>query len=72
MAKLTTKQREAMPAKEFAGGKGGKAGKAGAFPLNDKRHVAAAESFERFATPAEKKKINAAAKRDFGKKIGNH
>lgn len=72
MAKLTTEQRKAMPASKFAGGKGGKAGNTGRFPLNDKEHVAAAESYERYATPAEKTKIDAAAKRDFpnGKKGG--
>lgn len=70
MAVLTTKARKAMPAKDFAGGKGGKAGDTGRFPLNDKKHIAAAESYERYATPAEKSKINAAAKRAFpnGKK----
>lgn len=81
MAKLTTAQRKKMPAKEFAGGKGGKAGATGAFPLNDKRHIAAAESYERFATPAEKAKINTAADKAFPKrgqrtethkKMGNH
>lgn len=60
MAALTTKQRKAMPASKFAGPKGH-------FPINDKKHVAAAESREKFATPAEKSKINAAAKRDFPK-----
>lgn len=80
MAKLTTGQRKAMPAKEFAGGKGGKAGDTGRFPLNDKRHIAAAESYERFATPAEKTKIDAAAAKAFPQrgqrtakhKTGNH
>lgn len=81
MAVLTTKQRKAMPAEEFAGGKP-KGAAEGRFPLNDKRHVAAAESYERFATPAEKKKIDAAAAKDFPKrgsrtnthnrKLGNH
>lgn len=72
MVALTTKQRKAMPASKFAGGKGGKAGDTGRFPLNDKKHVAAAESYERYATPAERSKIDAAAKRDFpnGKKGG--
>lgn len=67
MASLTTKQRKAMPAKDFAGGKT-KANPTGSFPLNDKKHIAAAESFKRFASPAEKKKIDAAAKRAFPKK----
>ena len=65
MATLTSKQRKGMPASKFAGPKGH-------FPIEDKAHVAAAESRERFATPAEKAKINAAAKKDFpkGKKGG--
>lgn len=67
MAVLTTKDRKAMPAKEFAGGKGGKAGDTGRFPLNDKKHVAAAESYERYATPAEKSRIDAAARKAFPK-----
>jgi hypothetical protein len=68
MAKLTAAQRREMPAKEFAGGKGGKAGATGRFPLNDKAHIRAAESYERFATPTEKKRIDAAAKKAFGQK----
>lgn len=64
MAKLTTQQRKAMPAKEFAGGKP-KGKSTGRFPLNDKAHIKAAESYERFATPAEKKKIDAAANKAF-------
>lgn len=69
MAKLSTETRKAMPAKEFAGGKP-KGKPEGRFPLNDKKHIAAAESYERFATPAEKTKIDAAAKKAFpeGKK----
>lgn len=75
MARLTTQQRKAMPAKEFAGGKGGKAGSTGRFPLNDKKHIAAAESYERFATPAEKQKIDTAAKKAFperGQRTATH
>jgi hypothetical protein len=68
MGKLTTQQRKAMPAKEFAGGKGGKAGSTGRFPLNDKAHIKAAEAYERFATPAEKQKIDAAANKAFPKR----
>lgn len=63
MAALTTKQRKAMPASQFAGPKGH-------FPINDKKHIANAESRERFATPAEKTKIDAAAKKAFPK--GKH
>jgi hypothetical protein len=64
MAKLTSKQRDKMPAKEFANPKEKR------FPLNDKAHIANAESRERFATPAEKEKIDAAAAKAFpeGKK----
>lgn len=80
MAKLSTNQRKAMPASEFAGGKP-KGDATGRFPLNDKKHIAAAESYERFATPAEKQKIDAAAAKAFPKrgqrtethkKMGNH
>ncbi|MCP1173785.1 hypothetical protein NKG59_15595 [Ralstonia sp. 21YRMH01-3] len=66
MANLTASQRKAMPAKEFAGGKPS-GDKTGRFPLNDKAHIRAAESYERFATPAEKKRIDAAANKAFGK-----
>ena len=66
MAKLTAAQRKAMPAKEFAGGKP-KGEKTGSFPLNDKAHIKAAESYERFTTPTEKKRIDAAANKAFGK-----
>lgn len=55
-----------MPAKEFAGGKP-KGKPTGRFPLNDKAHIRAAEAYERYATPAEKKKIDAAAKKAFPK-----
>lgn len=66
MAKLNAAKRKDMPAKEFAGGK--PRGKPeGRFPLNDKAHIAAAESYERYATPAEKVKIDAAAKKAFSK-----
>lgn len=68
MARLTADQRKKIPAKEFAGGKS-KSNPTGRFPLNDQNHIRAARSLERFATPAEKKKIDAAAKREgIGKK----
>lgn len=66
MAKLDAAQRKAMPAKDFAGGKP-EGDKTGRFPLNDKAHIKAAESYERYATPAEKAKIDAAAKKAFPK-----
>jgi hypothetical protein len=61
------KQRKAMPKKEFANP--AKAPGRGGFPINDKAHVQAAKRFERFASPAAKKKIDAAAsKMGVGKK----
>lgn len=78
MATLTAAQRKSMPAKDFAGGKP-KGEATGRFPLNDKAHIKAAESYERYATPAEKQKIDSAAKKAFpkgkkassdGKKVG--
>jgi hypothetical protein len=57
MAQLTTKKRNALPAKTFANPKKRK------FPLQDKAHIRSARSYERFASPAEKAKIDAAAKR---------
>jgi hypothetical protein len=65
MAELTTKQRKAMPASQFAGGK--KAGGTGSFPINDKAHIANAEARERFATPAEKAKKGAGMVKSRGK-----
>lgn len=58
MARLTAAARKKIPASKTASGK-----KGGAFPIEDKAHIRAARSFERYATPAEKKKIDAAAKR---------
>lgn len=56
MARLTAKQRKALSKSKFAG-------PGESFPVNDKAHIRAAKSLERFASPATKKKINAAAKR---------
>ena len=62
MAKLTTKARNALPPTKFANPKKRK------FPLQDKAHIRSARSYERFASPAEKQKINtAAAKAGIGK-----
>lgn len=58
MARLTAAQRKKIPASKTASGK-----KGGAFPLEDKAHIRAARSFERYASPAEKKKIDAAARK---------
>lgn len=62
MAKLTTKGRRALPSADFANPKERK------FPIQDKSHIKAAESYERFATPAEKQKIDAAANKAFPKR----
>ena len=60
MAKLTAAARKKIPASKFAG-------PGRSFPINDKAHVKAAESYERYASPGTKAKINAAAKKAFGK-----
>jgi hypothetical protein len=61
--KLTSKARNALPPQKFANPKARK------FPLQDKAHIRSARSYERFASPAEKSKIDAAAaKAGIGKK----
>ena len=55
--KLTTKARKALPSKSFANPEKRR------FPLEDKAHIRSARTFERFASPAEKAKIDAAAKK---------
>lgn len=62
MAKLSTLARKRLKPSDFADPKDR------AFPLEDRRHIANAESRERYATPAERKKIDAAARRAFGQK----
>jgi hypothetical protein len=57
VAKLSTKQRQKLPTKVFANPKERK------FPLQDKAHIRSARSYIRYASPAEKAKINAAAKK---------
>jgi len=64
VAKLTASSRKKIPTSKFA-----EPGKR-KFPIQDKAHIRAAESYERFASPAGKAKINAAAKKAFGKKGG--
>ncbi len=63
MAKLTAAARKKIPAGKFAG-------PGRSFPIEDKAHIRAAESYERYASPATKAKINAAANKAFGKKAG--
>jgi hypothetical protein len=60
MAKLTTKERKALPAKDFAG-------PGRSYPEEDKAHARAAESrAAEFASPALKKKVDAKARRVLG------
>jgi hypothetical protein len=63
MAKLTAAARKKIPAGKFAG-------PGRSFPIEDKAHIRAAESYERYASPSTKAKINAAANKAFGKKAG--
>jgi len=60
MAKLSSLARKRLKPSDFADPKDRK------FPIENKAHIANAESRERYATPAERKKIDAAAKRAFG------
>ncbi len=64
MARLTTEARKRIPARDFANPK------EKAFPLEDKAHIRNARARERFASPAEKAKINAAARREGIGKLG--
>lgn len=59
MAKLTAAARKKIPAKEYANPEKKR------FPLEDKEHIANAESRERFASPSEKNRIDAAAAKAF-------
>ena len=56
MARMTQAQKDAVPANKRAGPKG-------TWPLTDDAHIRSARSYERFATPSEKKKIDAAARK---------
>lgn len=73
MAKLTASDRKKLPKKDFGlpskKSKGGqnKAGK-GAYPMPDKTHARVAKAYaSRFASPAEKAKIDAKANKILGK-----
>lgn len=57
MSRLSARARQAIPASKFAGPKGH-------FPIENKDHVRAAKREEKFATPAERAKIDTAARRD--------
>jgi len=55
MARLTSRQRKAMPSGDFAG-------PGRSFPMNDTAHIDAAVREEKFASPATRAKINARAR----------
>jgi hypothetical protein len=62
MARLTTKQRAALPDKDFAG-------PGRSYPVEDRAHAAAAKSrAAEFASPALKAKVDAKADRKLGQK----
>lgn len=68
MAKLTSAQRAKLPKNEF--GVPSKAPGSGSYPMPDKAHarVAKARAAE-FASPAERKKIDAKASRILGSRV---
>ena len=55
MARLTSKQRKALPSGDFAG-------PGRSFPMNDMTHIRAAVREEKFASPATRAKINRRAR----------
>ena len=61
MAKLTMAERKKLPKSDFA--VPSKAPGPGSYPIPDKAHAANAKAREHFASPSEKKKINAKANR---------
>lgn len=64
MAKLSTKQRKALPKSSFA--IPSKAPKSGSFPINNASHARNALSrVSQFGTSAQKAKVRAAVKRKF-------
>ena len=66
MAKLTASTRKKIPKSEF--GVPSKAPGSGSYPMPDKAHAAVAKAYAtRFASPSEKKKIDAKANRLLGK-----
>ena len=62
MAKLTAAQRKALPKSDF--GVPSKAPGPGSYPMPDAKHKAVAKGYaKRFASPSERKKIDAKANR---------
>lgn len=66
MPKLTSAARNKLPASDFADPKDRK------FPIENKAHVEAAESYKRFASPEVKKRIMLAAHERFGDDKAHH
>jgi hypothetical protein len=75
MAKLSAADRKAIPRSKFglpekAGSAKGKAA-SGSYPMPDKKHAAVAKAYaRRFASPAERARINAKANRILGSSAG--
>ena len=71
MAKLSAGQRQKLPKKAFGlpgQGSGPKGAGSGSYPMPDKKHAAVAKGYaKRFASPAQRAKINAKANRILGK-----
>lgn len=71
MAKLTAKQRQALPQSKFGlpgKGSGPKGAGSGSYPMPDKKHAALAKGFaKRFASPAQRATITTKANRVLGK-----
>lgn len=62
MARLTSHARKALPTSEY--GVPSKAPGPGSYPMPDRKHAAVAKAYaERFASPSEKKAIDAKANR---------
>ena len=74
MAKLSTNQRKSLPKSDFGlpgKGSGPKGTGAGSYPMPDKEHASLAKGFaKRFASPAERAKIDAKANRILGESKG--
>lgn len=71
MAKLTASKRASLPRKDFGlpgKGEGPKGTGSGSYPMPDKAHASLAKGFaKRFASPAERSKIDAKANKVLGK-----
>lgn len=66
MARLTSKQRKAIPKSKF--GVPSKAPGAGSYPMNNKTHARVAKSYAaRFASPSQRAQIDAKANRILGR-----